>query len=240
MAANGLQVLLTARRVDRLQALSRDIESSGGSVSIFPADLAQEADRQALFDAIQSDFGGIDVLVNNAGLGWYGYYSQMPWSIIQEMLWVNVEAAIHLTRLVLPDMLRRDAGHIIHVGSIAGSFPNQGVALYSATKSLLDAFNTSLYRELHGTHVHTSILKAGPVRTEFFSSTANRLDSRAIPVERWGISAERVANKILDLLWKPHRQAYVPGWLALTPWVELVLGWLPDRLGPLLLKHRPA
>jgi len=177
------------------------------------------------------------VLINNAGLGWYGYYAGMPWSTILEMLQVNITATVHLTRLVLPGMLERGAGHLIHVGSIAGSFPSQGVVLYSASKSFLNAFNSSLYRELRGTHVSTSILLAGPVQTEFFQAAAKRSAGRTIPAEGWGIKAESIAKRVNDLLRHPRRQIFVPRWLAIVPWIELLMGWLPDRLGPLLLKR---
>lgn len=77
-----------------------------------------------------------------------------------------MEAVVQLTLDFLRTMRRRNTGHIINLGSISGSFPNQGVAIYGATKSFLNNFTTALYRELTGTHVHVSV-GAGPVRTEF-------------------------------------------------------------------------
>ena len=109
----------------------------------------------------------VDVLVNNAGLGWYGFGTEMPWTIASEILQVNITAAVHFTLLFLKKMRSLGSGHIINIGSISGSLPSQGVALYGATKSFLDNFTTALYRELTGTHLHVSVVRAGPVLTEF-------------------------------------------------------------------------
>ncbi len=112
------------------------------------ADLTQEAERLRVFEEVESRFGTIDVLVNNAGLGWYGYGDEMSWKTAWEMLQVNVEAVVQLSLSFLAPMRQRNAGHIINVGSISGSLPSQGIALYGATKSFLDNFTTALYREL--------------------------------------------------------------------------------------------
>ena len=154
------------------------------------------------------------------------------------MLRVNIDAVAHLTRLFLPAMRARDAGHIINIGSISGGLPSQGVALYSASKSFLDAFTTALYRELSGTRVHVSVVRAGPVHSEFFEQVANRPAGLNIPVERFAIPAKRVAVRIWRLLQRPRRAIYVPRLLVVTPWIELLFGWLQDRLGPLLLKYQ--
>jgi len=185
-------------------------------------------------------FGPPDVRVNNAGFGWYGYMADMPWSVARQMIRVNAEAAVQLSLMLLPEMRRRDSGHVINVSSIAGSLPNQGVALYSATKSFLDSFTTALYRELRGTNVHLSLLKPGPVATEFFDVAARRSSGRRVPAERLAVKVSAIVDCIWSLLNRPRRVAYVPSLLSLVPWVEPSLGWLIDRLGPLLLKRRSS
>lgn len=238
LAKKGLHVFLTARRQERLLALRSEIEASGGQVDIFPADLTREEERRSLFDKVQKLSKPIDLLVNNAGSGWYGYYSEMPWETAREMMALNVSACVHLTGLFLPGMQAHGHGHIINIGSIAGSFPNQGVAIYSATKSFLDAFTSVLFREFHGTRIHVSVVRAGPVITEFCKSASSRAGGRHLPTEYIGVSAEKVARRIWDLFKRPRKVVYVPGYLRITPWVELNFGWLVDKLGPLLLKYR--
>ncbi len=182
------------------------------------------------------EYGQIDVLVNNAGLGWYGFGTDMPWTIASGILQVNVAAAVHFTLLFLKKMRSLGSGHIINIGSISGSLPSQGVAVYGATKSFLDNFTTALYRELTGTQLHVSVVRAGPVLTDFCDTAANLESGLHLPTERMGVTAETIANHVWKLLEHPRRVIYVPGWLGVTPFIENTFGWLIDRLGPLLLR----
>ncbi|MEW6094667.1 MAG: SDR family oxidoreductase [Chloroflexota bacterium] len=237
LAREGMQVALVARRLDRLEELSEEIRLAGGCALPMPADLTQESDRVRVFKEIEERFGQVDVLVNNAGLGWYGYGSEMPWKTAWEMLQVNVEAVVQLSLSFLPGMRLRDAGHIVNVGSISGSIPSQGVAVYGATKSFLDNFTTALYRELKGSRVHVSVVRAGPVRTEFGEAALKQENSGHIPTEHIGVTADHVAWRIWKLLLRPRRVIYVPDWLRVVPLAELAFGWIIDRLGPLLLQQ---
>ena len=238
LAKNGIQVILAARRLERLLGVKRDIEAEGGKVDVIQVDLTREEDRLTLFNRIKSSFNQLDLLINNAGSGWYGYYADMPWETAREILALNVSASLHLTSLFLPGMKDKGSGHIINIGSIAGNLPNQGVAVYSATKSFLDAFTSALYRESRGSNIQVSIVRAGPVISEFCKTAATRKNGRHLPTEKVGVTAEKVADRIWQLVKKPRKVVYIPGYLRITPWIELSFGWLVDRLGPLLLKYR--
>jgi hypothetical protein len=137
-------------------------------------------------------------------------------------------------------MRERNVGHIINVGSISGSLPSQGIALYGATKSFLDNFTTALYRELTGTRVHVSVVRAGPVRTEFGKVALSKENGGHVPTEHVGVSADYVAQRIWTLIQRPRRVIYVPYWLRVVPWAELSFGWIIDRVGPLLLRKQKS
>ncbi len=235
LAVAGLHVTLIARRLERLQNLKTQIEAAGGRAKVIVADLSREVDRIRVFESVQAD-GGADVLINNAGFGWYGYFKEMPWKTALEMLQVNVGAAVHLTSLFLPEMQKQNHGHIINIGSISGSIPSQGTAIYGASKSFLDSFTTALYRETRGTKVNVSVVRVGPVLTEFCETALGRENSGHVPTEKIGVTAEHVAQRIWQLWLHPKRVIYIPRWLGVTPWVELSFGWLEDWIGPLLLK----
>jgi len=240
LARQGLHVILVARRGDRLEQLAGEIRLSGGQAECIVADLSEEAERERVYAQVQAEYGQADVLVNNAGLGWYGFSTDMPWTIASEILQVNVAAAVHFTLLFLKKMRQLGNGHIINIGSISGSLPSQGVALYGATKSFLDNFTTALYRELTGTHLHVSVVRAGPVLTEFCDTAADLQGGMHLPTERLGVTADTVANQVWQLLQHPRRVVYVPLWLAITPYIENTFGWLIDRLGPLLLRRQSS
>jgi short-subunit dehydrogenase len=237
LAREGMQLVLVARREERLQDLANEIKAAGGEALPMAADLSHEEERLRLYAQIAQRFENTDVLVNNAGFGWYGYFAEMPWSTAMEMMQVNNAAVAHLTSLFLPGMRARNAGHIVNVGSIAGGLPSQGVALYSATKSFLDAFTTALHREMGGTKVRVSIVRPGAVASGFFDAAAKRRARLPGAIERAGISAGRVAERIWGLLNRPRRVVYVPWEMWISPWLELSFGWLMDLLGPLLLRR---
>jgi short-subunit dehydrogenase len=240
LGSKGMKVVLVARRKDRLDRLVEEIQRMGGTGIPMEADLTHERDRDLVLEEVTKNHGEVDYLVNNAGLGWYGYGADMSWRTALEMLQVNVEAVVQFTINILARMRSRNAGHIINIGSISGSLPSQGVALYGATKSFLDNFSTALHRELEGTGVHVSVVRAGPVKTEFSEAALARDHGGHVPTERMGVSAEYVASRIWNLIQKPRRVIYIPDWLRLVPWAELTFGWVIDRLGPLLLKREKS
>ncbi|NJD59897.1 MAG: SDR family oxidoreductase [Anaerolineae bacterium] len=238
LAQQGLKVILVARRTDRLDELAAEINQAGGQAEVISADLSQESERQQVYSLVESRYGQVDILINNAGLGWYGYGTDMPWTIASEILQVNVEASVHFTLLFLKKMRSIGSGHIINIGSISGSLPSQGIALYGATKSFIDNFTTALYRELTGTHLHVSVVRAGPVLTDFCDTAANQEGGLHLPTDRMGVTAETIADHVWNLIKHPRRVVYVPFWLGITPYIESLFGWLIDRLGPLLLRFQ--
>lgn len=238
LAQNGARVLMVARRIERLQEIEEDIHSRGGQAVSLAYDLSSESERLALIEKILNMSTPVDILINNAGLGWYGYYAEMPWSVADSIMKVNVTAVLSLTRALLPGMHARGQGHIINIGSIAGGFPNQGVAVYSASKAFMDAFTTALHREMTGSGVHVSVARLGPVKTEFYESAIERKKGRKIPGELFAISVERASQAIIRLARRPRRYIYVPSILLLSRVVEDLLGGVIDKLGPLLLRRK--
>ncbi|HEY9075350.1 MAG TPA: SDR family NAD(P)-dependent oxidoreductase [Anaerolineaceae bacterium] len=237
LVAGGMRVILTARRVERLNQLAADLRARGGWAEVIAADLASEAERTRLVDEVYGTGVEIDVLINNAGFGWYGYYHDMPWQTAREMLRLNVEAVIHLTALILPGMKQRKLGRVVNIGSIAGDLPNQGIAMYSGSKAFLTAYTTALHRELVGTGVSACLIKPGPVKTEFFDSADRLHNGWRVPAERYAIPAEKVADAAWQVLLHPRRMVYVPWYLGFSPWLEFLFSAVIDRLGPILLRQ---
>ena len=238
LAAERLTVVLCARRRERLEALAAEIHEGNGKAYIYPADLAQEGERAALFRQVTIELGLPDVLINNAGFAYYGYTDEMTWETARGLLEVNNAAAVHLIRLALPGMIARHSGHIINIGSISGLMPSQGNTLYAATKAFMMAFTTGLHRELGGSGVRASIVHPGPVRTELFDVTERQENGQRLPAEHMAIPPEQVAGAIWSLLRWPRRYVIVPwywGWVGI---VEALFGWLMDRLGPIILRKR--
>lgn len=240
LSVKGLRVALIARRVHKLDEVAQMIKDAGGEAITIPCDLSNEDEREKAVNEVYKKWGKIDVLINNAGYTWYGYGADMPWETARSMIDVNVTAVAHLTMLVLRRMRSLDSGHVINVSSIAGSFPQQGIMMYGASKAFVDNLTTSLYREMKGTNVHISCVKPGAVATEMYRTAEKLPGARALPAEGLAVKVEKVANRIWRLLNRPRRRVFVPRFLWIVPWVEMLFGWFIDLLGPVLLRLKTS
>ncbi|HEY3708338.1 MAG TPA: SDR family NAD(P)-dependent oxidoreductase [Amycolatopsis sp.] len=204
-AAAGAHVLLHGRDRARLAALAAE---TGGTA--LDADLAEPGAAAGLAERATAVTGRVDVLVNNAGLGWAGPLPDLSGAELARLVAVNLTAPLELTRALLPGMLARGHGRIVFVTSIAGRTGVAGEAVYAATKSGLDAFADSLRYELHGTGVDVGVVVPGVVRTAFF-------DRRGTPYTRTTprpVPADRVAAAVVRAAARPG-DYYVPRWLRL-------------------------
>ncbi len=239
LASCGYTVILAARRRARLDALVDRIRANGGKAECLAVDLAAQGSVRAVYDRVVERGEGIDVLVNSAGFGWYGYASEMSVETAVRMMQVNNAAVAELILLFLPLMKRRGNGHIINLSSIVGSLPSPWAVIYSATKAFVDALTTALHRELRGSGVNVSAVRPGPVLTEFYQTVTRLSSGRTIPVGRVSVSPEAVADAIVRLLARPRRTVYVPAGFRVLPWIELGFGWLFDRLAGFVLRRQP-
>ena len=220
-SAHGCRVAI----LDRDENMSIEAANSLGNGHIgIGCDVSdRDACRRSVNQVIDR-FGCVDILINNAGFGWYGYLKDMPWSEADDLLRVNIVALTRLTQAFMPQMTARNSGHIINLGSIVGVMPNQGIALYSGSKAYVDAFTTALHRELRGTQVHAGVIRPGPVKTEFFDLSAKLPGSTRIPGEQLAATSAQVADEIIRQLNHPKRFRFVPGWMRVTAWVEFYFG----------------
>ena len=212
LAAAGASLLLSGRDEARLAevagrtggtALAGDLAAGGGA-----AGLAARA--------LGAAPGGIDVLVNNAGLGWAGPLGEITAGKIAELAAVNLTAPIELARLLVPGMAERGRGGVAFVSSIAGVTGVRGEAVYAATKAGLSAFAESLAYEVRGSGVAVSVIVPGVIDTPFFSRRG-RPYGRARPAP---IPAGRVAAAIVSALERGRPVVYVPGWMRFPAWLH--------------------
>ena len=163
--AEGARVVLAARSAEPLQRL---VEEFGRDVAhAVPTDVSDRAACERLVSETTSRFGSLDILVNNAGFNSRGPLEELPIDTMLQILHVNLRGPMMLTKLVLPTMRSQDSGTIVNVASLAGRFPLDDEATYSATKFALRAFSFALAEELRETNVRVSVVSPGPVETGF-------------------------------------------------------------------------
>jgi uncharacterized protein len=167
-ARDGHDVILVARREERLQELAKDLEAAHGiRTTVIVADLSDRGSPRAIEERIQAAGLRVDFLINNAGFGSRGRYGDSDFARQAEMVDVNIRALMELTRLLLPSMLARKSGRILNVASLAGFVPGPYMATYYATKAFVLSFSESLAVELRGTGITVTASCPGPTSTEF-------------------------------------------------------------------------
>jgi len=170
LAADGMKVAVCARRRERLDALCADIIGAGGQALPLTVDLRVETSIVGAFEAIRDQWGGVDVLVNNAGMGRQSSLLDGQADDWREMLEVNVLALCICTREAIQDMRSRgDDGHVVHIGSMAGHRVPPGSGVYSATKYAVRSLTEGLRQELRdaGSRIRVTAISPGFVETEF-------------------------------------------------------------------------
>ncbi len=173
----GAQVLLTGRSAARLQQLAAQLAQYGDRINVHPADLAVDAERTALVESAARWRGGIDALINNAGLNDLALLDSQDAAQIDRMLDTNLRAPIQLCRALLPQLRRAARADIVNVGSVFGSIGYPGYAVYSATKFAMRGFTEALHRELAGSTVRAHYLAPRATRTQMNAGAADRLNA---------------------------------------------------------------
>ncbi|HEV2747829.1 MAG TPA: SDR family oxidoreductase [Allosphingosinicella sp.] len=190
-ARRGDELVLVARRQDRLEALAGEI---GGGAHVVPADLAKPGAAETVIAGVEARGLTVQTLINNAGFGLAGRFARLPLDRQSEMIELNVAALTRLCHLVLPAMLARRGGAILNVASTGAFQAGPGIAVYFATKAYVLAFTEALHEEVRGTGIKVSALCPGPTRTEFgavaglSTSAYRRFTADPAPVVAAGIS----------------------------------------------------
>jgi 3-hydroxy acid dehydrogenase / malonic semialdehyde reductase len=178
-AADGARVVAAARRVDRVKDLASEF---GAQVLPLALDVRDRPAVAAAVEALPEEFKAIDVLVNNAGLA-LGLNPAQDADLDDwdQMIDTNCKGLVYCTRAVLPGMVARGRGHVINLGSVAGTYPYPGGNVYGGTKAFVHQFSLNLRSDLHGTGVRVTSVEPGMADTEFslvrFSGDQGKADN---------------------------------------------------------------
>jgi short-subunit dehydrogenase len=239
LAQQGHRLAITARRADRLNSLADALRGQGADIAVFPADLANPDALKPLIDNVVRHFGGLDVLINNAGYGLARPFSEEPAEDLRHQIEVNLTAPILLTREALLHLVETK-GTIINVGSSITCVAVPIFGVYGATKAGLAYWNDALRREVRHKGVRVCLVEPGPVKTEFLqvihehdrqgierhgwlpkTKAAQRLTER--PPDFLVANAEQAARRIARLIVRPRRRLSV---LRRAVWpFRLIGGW---------------
>jgi NADP-dependent 3-hydroxy acid dehydrogenase YdfG len=220
LSAQGAQLVLGARRIDRLNSLADELMGRGGKALAVATDVSDSDQVKRLVDAAVRTYGRIDVMVNNAGL-----MPQAPLDRLQIDEWnlmidVNIKGVLYGIAAALPYMQQQKAGHFINVSSVAGHKVGPGFAVYAATKHAVRALSEGLRQEVKPYNIRTTVISPGAVATELPNSitdpdSAERVRQfyaqAAVPAESFArVVAFAISQPedvdINEILFRPTRQ----------------------------------
>jgi NAD(P)-dependent dehydrogenase (short-subunit alcohol dehydrogenase family) len=194
LAASGAHVTITGRDDSRLGQARTQLEGAGpGSIEALRADVRRYEDMDRVIGATVVRHGGLDVLVNNAGIGVFADVADMPPAQWAEVLDTNLTGVFNACHAAIPHMRRRGGGFIVNISSLAGKNAFAGAAAYCASKAGLNAFSEALMQEVRYDGIRVSYVMPGSVATGFSGKGPTRADD-------WKIASEDVAEVVLDLL----------------------------------------
>lgn len=215
LAAQGAAVALVARRVDRLEALAKELSETGATALVVEADITDETQARAAVDRTVSELGRLDTLVNNAGVMLLGPVVDAPIDEWRRMVDINVLGLLYCAHAALPHLLAaaadgpRRVADLVNVSSVAGRVARLGSGVYNLTKHGVGAVSESLRQEVTSRHVRVSLVEPGAVETELAGH--NRPEIRDMIRQRFGdierLHADDIADAIAYIVTRPRHVA---------------------------------
>lgn len=197
LATAGAWLVLAGRDHVALNELATSICASGGKALAMPTDLGRRQDIQTLIDETRRQLGPVEILINNAGVGWYKPFSDYSAEEIDEVIQVNLTGLIHCCHTALPDMIQARKGIILNIASDLGRRVIPNMAAYVAAKHGVLGFSGSLLREVKDKGIKVLTLNPGIIDTGFGGSEAGSRE------ETWSLKPEAVAEIVQTMLTQP-------------------------------------
>jgi len=206
LAAKGANVVLGARRADRIHALATEITDAGGKATAVVTDVTKREDLKQLVDTAVTTYGRIDVLINNAGVMPLSPMDRVKVDEWDQMIDVNIKGALYGIAAALPYMKEQSSGHIINLASVAGHKLFNGSAVYSATKFAVRALSEGLREELSADNIRVTIISPGAVKTELLDHISEKDIQTANQdyVGQVGVPAETFARLVAFAISEPE------------------------------------
>jgi len=207
LAEEGVNLALIARSEDGLIATAGELSQFEVTCKTYPADIIDEGSRAELLEKVKSDFGHIDLLINNAGMEWVSTYVGLTPDHIKTMIQTNLMAPMLLTRMVLPMMLEKGSGHIVTMSSLGGKKGSPYSATYAATKAGLIEWTRGLREELRKTGIGASVICPGFVAQAgmfaVYNKPAPKLTGETTPEKVSGAVMTAIKKDVGEIIVNP-------------------------------------
>jgi short-subunit dehydrogenase len=232
----GARLVLVARTADRLAQLAQTIVEEGGTALAVPGDISAPGDRQQLFTTIQDRFGGLDVLINNAGVGSFGHFAESSEAVLRQVMEVNFFAPAELIRLAIPLLRQGQQPAIVNVASMCGRRGLPAWPEYSASKFALCGLTEALRAELVRFSIDVLLILPGLTRTDLGEHLLRKAGRMQIDFSG-GMAPEHVAARILLALRKNRLETVLGREARMILALNRLVPRLVDRLLARKVRH---
>ncbi len=222
-AKRKANVILVARRKEKLDQVAQKISKYNSQVMTLQCDVSQKSQVESMSKTVLEKTGKIDILVNNAGFAIYGTVADLKVEEIESQIATNFFGMIYCTKAFLPKMLDQKSGHIVNVASVAASFGLPGMASYCASKFAMLGFSEGLYHELKGTGVGVTVVSPIMVRTNFFDNTSFKSVPKYSPTS---LSSKTVAKAVIKAASSSRLEIIVPPFVRVAVWAKQTFPYL--------------
>lgn len=227
-AKKGSNVILIARRKQKLEEIATDLKKFNISTLVCECDVSNKLQVEKMSKIVLEKHGSVDILVNNAGFAIYGSISDLTIKEIESQMATNYFGMVYCIKNFIPSMLEKKSGHIVNVASVAASFGLPGIASYCASKFAMLGFSEGLKHELKGTGVGVTVVSPIMVRTNFFDHPSFQFMPKYSPTS---LSDKTVAKAILRAANSPRLEIIVPSVVRGAVWIKHTFPYL---LSPIL------
>jgi short-subunit dehydrogenase len=217
LAIKGATVIGCGRSAERLQRTAEELRRANPSCAVFACDVGDRRQVGEMAAKVIAEFGRIDILINNAGIGMRKPFVETSVETIEEIMRTNYLGAVYCTHAVLPSMIARAKGHIVNISSVAGKIGTLNTAAYCASKFAMNGFSESLYHELKPLGIHVSVVCPGPVRTDFNKAF---VDMPPKSPRSLVVSPEFVSQAVIETIERKRFEVVIPRSLAWLCWFE--------------------
>ena len=229
-AKKGANLILVARRKEKLELVAKELEKFKISVLVCPCDVSDKDQVKEMSKIVLEKFDSIDILVNNAGFAIYGSVSDLSIDEIESQMETNYLGMVYCIKNFLPSMLEKKSGHIVNVASVAASFGLPGIASYCASKFAMLGFSEGLKHELKNSGIGITVVSPIMVKTNFFDHPSFEKMPKYSPTS---LSSKSVANAILKASNSPRLEIIVPSPVRIAVWLK---NTFPYLINPILGK----
>jgi len=233
LGRRGAQLVVTARRSDQLETLAAELHAIGAAAVSITGDIVEPATRGQLFAAASSEFGGLDAVINNAGIGALGPFAAADEARLRRVMEVNFFAAAELTRAAVPLLRKSNRAIIVNVSSVLGHFAVPNKSEYCASKFALHGLSDALRCELKADRIDVLLVSPSTTASEFFEHVMGKQTSGAA---KRGMSPQTVARKTVNAIRRGKHEIILSGGGKSLVWLDRLCpplaDWLMARFAP--------